>query len=329
MSGRSSSLWHKPDHRVTSVVCGHKCVANESAPNLCFLWFVYKQENNVKMPPVKVKGSCCVPHCPNVRGVSKKQFFKVGANLENRQKWMIGKTVIPKSQIVHCCEDHFDLPNDAVNYIRCKYTPGTRLKIRPKILPHRKLPVNVCRLCLDIIYNDDITVDISAKHGYENAKIVAALLPEIDFSLTIEPVACLKCFEPLQKYYKLKQNVLKSEIVVVNCIKSIVKRSPRRLLDKCEIDLFDEYNEIKEFVEKEKEKRKLVEVNRDFHVEGEKPHKDHEEILIQVEEDGAEDMDAVGESANQSFSAESSMDMQYVTTSNNAEESANSFEMFE
>lgn len=67
------------------------------------------QKNKLKMPPVKVKGSCCVPHCPNIRGVSKKQFFKVGANLENRQKWMIGKTVIPKSQIVHCCEDHFDV----------------------------------------------------------------------------------------------------------------------------------------------------------------------------------------------------------------------------
>lgn len=36
------------------------------------------------------------------------------------------------------------------------------------------------------------------------------------------------------------------------------------------------------------EKRKVVEDSRHFHVEEEKPQRVHEEILIQVEEDGAE-----------------------------------------
>lgn len=68
----------------------------------------------------------------------------------------------------------------------------------------------------------------------------------------------MKCFDPLERYYKIKQRVLRSEVVVVNCIKSIVKRSPKRLVKSCEIDLFDEYNDIKELLNKEKSKRKLI-----------------------------------------------------------------------
>jgi len=241
------------------------------------------------MPPVKRK-RCCVPYCKNVQEISKKQFFKIGANLQGRQDWpsSIGKLIAAKSQMLYCCEDHFDLPNDAENYIRYKYVPGTKLKLRPNVLPQKKLPINVCRLCLNLIYNEDDFVDVSVKKGSKYAQIVAESLPEIDLFVTVDPVVCLKCFEPLEQYHMVKQNALKSEVIVVNCIKTIVNRSPTRLIKNCEIDLFEEYNDI--MLQKEKEKlssaeESLNDVGTQITKENqEKKDENVEEIVLEIVE---------------------------------------------
>lgn len=241
-------------------------------------------------PPVKRK-RCCIPYCKNVQELSRKQFFKIGANLEGRDKFLssIGKTTSAKWQVLFCCEDHFDLPNDAENYIRFKYVPGTKLKLRPNVLPQKKLPSNVCRLCLKLIHHGDEFVNISGKDGSKNAQVIAATLPEVDLSITVEPVACVKCFGPLEQYYRIKQNTLNSEVVVVNCIKTIVKRSPTRLIKNCEIDLFEEYNDIIELLEKEKERSEtsqdetVIQNQSDIDVDKQDLDKTTEEIVIQIE----------------------------------------------
>ncbi|KAL1490545.1 hypothetical protein ABEB36_013221 [Hypothenemus hampei] len=223
------------------------------------------------MAPKKIR--CCVPYCSNVQENSRRQFFRIATNVENR--WRTFKTVTPKFQLMYCCDEHFDLPNDAVNYIRYKYCPDTKLKLRPNILPHRKLPINVCRFCLQLIYSEDDLVDISEKKGNKNRKIVITELPNIDLLLTLEPVVCRKCFDPLEQCYILKQTVLKSEAVIVKCIKSVIQKSPKRFQQTCKIDLFDEYNDINEFLKREK----VTETT----IGKEEAESKNEEIVIQLE----------------------------------------------
>lgn len=116
-----------------------------------------------------------------------------------------------------------------------------------------------------------------------------ALLEYLDLSITVEPVACVKCFGPLEQYYRIKQNTLNSEVVVVNCIKTIVKRSPTRLIKNCEIDLFEEYNDIVELLEKEKERSEtsqdetVIQNQSDIDVDKQDLDKTTEEIVIQIE----------------------------------------------
>ncbi|XP_060533098.1 uncharacterized protein LOC132706046 [Cylas formicarius] len=200
------------------------------------------------MAPPKRK--CCVPLCSNVEGVSTKQFFKVGANMEERQKWLqsIGSKSSSKGAIL-CCEDHFRLTDDAENYIRYKYVPGTKLQLRSGVLPSRNIPIKVCRICLKTLDRDQGFEYLSEKRCQDNADIMRACLPEIDLSVTVDPVACLNCFTPLKSFYKVKEKALKTEVTVIKCVKFIMNKFPHKLTNA--VNLFDNYDKLQELLNEE------------------------------------------------------------------------------
>ncbi|GLV39606.1 hypothetical protein CBL_08327 [Carabus blaptoides fortunei] len=111
----------------------------EHARKLQRLEFV--DENEITSSSILKKNikTCAVPICKNsTLSTPNKILFCIPKNPDKREKWLkaIGLNVTDFAPNVHryCCEDHFDLPNDAENWI--EYTiRKCRIRLKSDVVP--------------------------------------------------------------------------------------------------------------------------------------------------------------------------------------------------
>ena len=84
---------------------------------------------------------CIVPLCTSTsKTAPTKIFVHLPIDTTKRSKWCQAARRAddpPTGNNLHVCEDHFNLESDAENYMQYKMMPGTKLRMKPDILPHK------------------------------------------------------------------------------------------------------------------------------------------------------------------------------------------------
>ncbi|CAH1155652.1 unnamed protein product [Phaedon cochleariae] len=81
---------------------------------------------------------CFVPSCPNTSEKNKDKLFILVPLKENiRMKWCVAVSrPYTKTKRLYCCEDHFDLEFDMLNWMEYKLI-GSRVYMRENVFPHK------------------------------------------------------------------------------------------------------------------------------------------------------------------------------------------------
>lgn len=101
-----------------------------------------EQNKNTNTDETKKRGSfkfCVVPQCKSTSARNPdKSFFSVPRNITIKRKWCQAITGVENEFMadgtsLHCCEDHFNLRTDVVNFGQSKIG---KLRLKPEVVPH-------------------------------------------------------------------------------------------------------------------------------------------------------------------------------------------------
>lgn len=82
---------------------------------------------------------CFIPSCENTsQNAPVKIFLHVPRQQYRRIRWFQTAGVTTTQTQLFCCEDHFNLAEDCVNWMYFK-TVGSKLELKKDVVPHRNL----------------------------------------------------------------------------------------------------------------------------------------------------------------------------------------------